>query len=125
MRTAQHLYETVIKHLRQQKVKSAVITSTKPDGSCEYTCKYRDYTGCKCAVGCLIPDIEYSQKMEGKDVVDLINSDLLNTLRAAEFYKHAKLLLALQAVHDQKPIVEWEKWFRMIGDDLKLKYPKP
>ena len=57
------------------------------------TCVYRAPNGLKCAVGCLIPDDEYSKDMEGNYVVDLqwaISSGL-----------DLELLSYLQYIHDE------------------------
>ena len=121
MRSAQQIYETVVKHQRKQGQKSHLKLS---DGN--YSCRYRDPEGRKCAIGCLIPDIEYVKEMEGKDVGDLISGNLLNLLRSAEFYRHRKLLDGLQKIHDKaNSFDEWERQWRMLADDMQLKYPKP
>lgn len=125
MRTAQQLFEISVKHLRKQGQKSFRFLPPDEKLGEMYQSRYRSNDGMMCAIGVLIPDIEYRPEMEGKDVGDLINGNLLITMRAAEFYKHRRLLDALQKVHDQKPIPEWEKQWRMVADDLMLKYPKP
>jgi hypothetical protein len=125
MRTAQQLYEIVVKHLRKQGQKSHKVLSTKDGVVVEYKCLYRDAEGNRCPVGCLIPDYLYKPEMESKLLLELLNSNLIPTGLAAELYAHRNLLLLLQDTHDNKPIHEWEKFFRMIADDHKLKYPKP
>lgn len=124
MRTAQQLYETSIKHLRKQGQKSFRMLPPDEKLGEMYQSRYRS-DGMMCAIGVLIPDIEYRPEMEGKDVGDLISKDLLITMRAAEFYKNRRLLDGLQKIHDTKPIAEWEKQWRMLADDMHLKYPKP
>lgn len=125
MRSAQQLYEISIKHLRRQGQKSFRMLPPDEKLGEMYQSRYRSSDGMMCAIGVLIPDIEYRPDMEGKDVGDLINGELLITQRAAEFYKNRRLLDGLQKIHDTKPIAEWEKQWRMLAEDMLLKYPKP
>lgn len=121
MRTAQQLYETVVLHQRKQGQKSHVKLA---EG--DYSCRYRGSDGRKCAIGCLIPDDVYKPAMEGGDVSDIIAKDLLPLNLAAEFHKNLRLLSLLQKIHDESNSFEdWEKQWRMVADDFKLKYPKP
>jgi len=125
VRTAQQLFEISVNHLRQQKQKSFVALFSNELGVTQYDCRYISPDGHHCAIGILIPDTEYKKEMEGKLVSDLINDNFLSVERSAEFYKHKRLLNALQDIHDRKPISEWEKQWRMLAADLHLKYPKP
>jgi hypothetical protein len=122
MRTAQQLFDTSVKHLRQQKQKSYVALFSNETGITQYDCRYTSDEGHHCAIGILIPPAEYKKEMEGQLVNDLIAGNLLTTERSAEFYKHKQLLSCLQDIHDRKPISEWEKQWRMLADDLRLKY---
>jgi hypothetical protein len=121
MRSAQELFETVVLHCRKQGEKAHVKL-----GEGDYSCRYRDPMGRKCAIGCLIPDDVYKPAMEGGDVGDIIAKDLLPLSLAAEFYKNLRLLSALQKVHDQSnTFADWERQWRMVAEDFKLRYPKP
>lgn len=120
MRTAQEIYETVVTHLRKQGCKSV-----RPADNLNYICMYRSPDGMKCAVGCLIPDTEYSDNMESKDVRDLLSLYFLSPERLKEFTTHKLLLSALQDIHDNKPIFVWEAQWRMLADDFGLKYLQP
>jgi hypothetical protein len=124
MRSAQQLYEISVKHLRKQKQKSFRMLPPDEKLGEMYQSRYRSNDGMMCAIGVLIPDIEYRPEMEGKDVSDLLKDNLLILMRAAEFHKHRRLLDGLQKIHDTKPIAEWEKHWRMLADDMLLKYPK-
>ena len=119
MRTSQKLFDTVVEHLRKQKQKSFVYFDFLKE---EYLCMYRSPEGHKCAIGCLIPDSEYSNDMEGRDLNDLLKLNLLVEETHYEFEKHKILLLALQNIHDNKKIEDWEKEFRMLAADFKLQY---
>ena len=52
----QEMYDLMMAHLRNQKVRS----ETKSG------CMYRGPNGLKCAIGALIPDSMYNEKMEGR-----------------------------------------------------------
>ena len=82
------IYSQVRTHLLTQKAKS-----TSP----ENTCVYRSPLGYKCAVGCLIPDEDYSPIMEGIGVVS-----------KADGHGFWGLLKVLQHVHDVYDTFEWE-----------------
>lgn len=121
MRTAQELFETVVLHQRKQAEKSHIALS---EGG--FSCRYRDPEGRSCAIGCLIPNDAYKPEMEGGDVGDLIKKDLLPVTLAAEFFKNMRLLSTLQKIHDQSlALTDWERQWRMVADDYKLRYPKP
>lgn len=59
-------------------------------------CAYRGDDGAKCAVGCLIADDEYSDRMEGLAAADVAEEGLL----PERLTPHVKLLTALQNAHD-------------------------
>src|SRR5579864_478770 len=100
MRTAQKLYETVVKHLRKQGLKAHKVLKQKEGVVVEYACLYHTADHYSCAIGCLIPFSIYNPKMENKTLLELINSNLLPTELAAEFYAHRNLLALLQDTHD-------------------------
>ena len=93
--TAQEIYDKVLFALRRQGRASGFNS-----GSCEEMCAYRSHDDCKCAVGHLIEDADYTDRMEGMRVASLIERfpklnclkehvDLLTTLHpetAAEVY---------------------------------------
>jgi hypothetical protein len=117
MRTAQQLFETSVACLRTQGQKSFIGDMDN------YSCRYRGSDDCKCAVGCLIMDREYHEKMEGLLVHELITSGLLTVERRDEFHKHQALLSNLQHIHDNKPILTWEKQWSMLAEDHYLTLP--
>ena len=75
------------------------------DGSC----RYKTPDGLKCAVGCLIPDELYNEKMEGS-MVNRISEEL-------EFLKpHVPMLMGLQLIHDNEEYWD-EKGINKAGRD--------
>lgn len=89
--TKQEIFDTVVKHLAQQKRRS-VIPNTN-------ICMYRSEEGLKCAIGCLIPDEEYNPEMENKAASRIVKS-------ADNILGMNNLLDALQAAHDNNTNVE-------------------
>lgn len=63
--TNQEAFDTVVRHLRSQNRQATW------DGNCVY----RSEAGTSCAVGCLIPADQYTPKMEGYSVGELVRGD--------------------------------------------------
>ena len=84
--TPQQLFDHVVSHLRGMEEQSNKGLGT--------ACAYRGINGAKCAIGACIADEDYSEKMEGKCIEDVIDS----------FFPDAKHLRdlcdSLQVVHD-------------------------
>ena len=103
----QHLFDTMVNHLRQQDGRSRLAHAAQ--------CAYRGADGAMCAVGCLISDGEYCPTMEGSgiqrlELADGIPSDTL------------QLLIDLQMTHDQTSVQFWEDDFALISRKFNLKY---
>lgn len=64
--TDQEIFDHVAKHLLKQGRQSR-----DPDTG---ECRYRGPDGTMCAVGCLIPDGEYTPALEGKSALDLFST---------------------------------------------------
>lgn len=115
--TPQELYDTVVLHLRKQNCKAE-----KND-----TCQYRQKSGdiiLKCAVGCLIPDEEYSTLFEGRTISGLLDESFLpfpKTLKKL-LIDHIDLLIDLQLTHDEFPIYQWEDRFKIIAKKNNLQW---
>jgi hypothetical protein len=103
--TQQQVFDQVAKHLLTQNAKSL--------GLDDQACKYRDYSGHKCAAGCLIDDDEYTYKLEDCGWRVLVLSD-----RVPE--THQYLITSLQSVHDQQTVQEWPKFLRGVASQYKL-----
>jgi len=104
--TNQEVFDKVVAHLKAQGKQSL-----KGD-----SCKYRGSMGMKCAVGCLIPDEEYSSELEGKTVrsPELVNLPSLRHL-------NLELLWDLQGVHDRCDPPNWETKLLKVAKRFKLK----
>lgn len=90
--TSQEVFDYIIKHLRNQGERA---TDNKNG------CVYRSDRGLACAIGCLIPDSEYNEFMEG------LSFDQLSRENESEewfiklgFGKHYDLLDTMQSFHD-------------------------
>lgn len=100
---AQTIFDTVCTHLYAQKKPAFVFegVNNRP------VCAYRGDNGTSCAVGCLIPDEEYYDGMEGSGVTTLFNGSLsAERLHHSKrpvmtaLSKHVSLLSDLQDAHD-------------------------
>lgn len=108
--TAQEIFNTVAAHLLRQGRKAEGY-GTQPG------CAYRSNDGDKCAVGCLIPDDDYSIELEGAVVTPNLLEDtdrlafrekfLKDVLIRLGLLKHVHLLRSLQAIHDDKEPAMW------------------
>lgn len=120
MRTAQQIFDTVVKWLRQQGCQS------KAD---DESCFYRGPAGLKCAVGILLPDSAYNLLMEGNTVLDLVRENKarhwLPDDLANEFTTHMNLLMDLQHAHDSSLPINWEIGFQEIAYEHGLTYTPP
>lgn len=90
----QQTFETVARHLFAQGKRSM---RPAPD---EGTCAYRGEDGCKCAIGVLIPDDQYTEGMEYNTVfgLEVYWSQMPEWMRSREGILLAK---RLQEAHDQ------------------------
>lgn len=92
--TAQEVFDQVRDHLLQQNEKSEkfLLDNNSP------TCAYRGDDNRMCAAGCLIGDDEYNPSMEGNLYTDLPQTPA----------EHKELINALQGVHDEWDVDQWE-----------------
>ena len=90
----QEVFDKVVKHLKTQKVKSM------KDGICVYRTK-KNCQILKCAVGCLIPKKDYSEKFEENPANDLIM--VFNYKNKYINDETIDLLIDLQDFHDNEP----------------------
>jgi hypothetical protein len=115
------VFKTVAEHLHRQGMRAV---DTKND-----VCRYRGPDGTACAVGVLIPDADYSEKIEGASVIRLLEARCFWTdrVRALEAALTANgftaadypLLKALQQVHDTRAEGEvsydWDTMYSRLG----------
>ena len=97
--TDQQIFDKVAKHLLSQMEESKDETS----------CLYRGPDGLKCAIGCLIPDHLYSEKMEELDVYGLFSDfgDAMEQIGLRNSYETYQLLTSLQIIHDAFSVEQW------------------
>jgi len=115
---SQEVFDFVVNHLRLQNAKSVEDVE-------EGRCLYRGPEGRKCAVGCLIPDKNYSPYMEGRNIIAIACEGTLSYETQKLFVEHGNLLFGLQQVHDHSPIEEWESKFQLIAQKNRLIYTPP
>lgn len=95
--TEQEVFNIVINHLKEQKEKSSSIT-----GNCRYKFETDEKT-LKCAVGVLIEDEDYHEKLEGKTVHNTTIGSLVPK-------RHFEMLARLQRYHDEKGCISYESY---------------
>ncbi len=102
-KSPQAVFDKIVAHLRQQEE----LSTTQRAG-----CAYRGVEGRSCAAGCLIPDSEYSESMEGVMSHNLV------------FFQDwppatKRLISDLQNLHD-RGVLYWEPGFGHIANEHKL-----
>jgi hypothetical protein len=116
--TPQEVFDIVVGHLRKQGCKSI----GKFGG-----CKYLTDDGKMCAIGCLIKSDEYSPKMEGHVLFDLISMHMecVPDSLKERLAPHKSLLNHFMRVHDFVAVELWESAFQGIAKELSLTYTAP
>lgn len=112
----QEVFDTVIAHLRQQKVQAKL----------RMGCAYRGANGTKCAFGVLIPDELYRPSMEGKTAETVCEQ--YHEVGGLFPQEVRPLLAGLQALHDDHDTFD-NHWFedhaRAIARERGLTYTAP
>lgn len=112
----QELFTRVVTHLRLQGKQSMT-----PD---HVICAYRGADGTSCAVGCLIPDDQYSDAIEGNNIISLAyRDDCPQILKDLMGEGHKDLLHELQAIHDDFRPTDWEQEFSFLAKQYELTMP--
>lgn len=115
MENAQEVYDKIVTHLRAQGKKAIL-----DNGVCVYR------LGClKCAIGCLITDEEYDERMEGGGVRDLIWNDFTPKRIMDLLNEHYALCLEMQRIHDNEAVEKWEDYFQIAANHFNLIYTPP
>jgi hypothetical protein len=89
--TKQDIFDTVVHHLFKQGKKAR---------GCDHLCSYRGDDKTSCAVGCLVPDNLYTEKMEGRGVIHLFCMEDFKAIADHLGEDNKQLLYSLQRVHD-------------------------
>jgi hypothetical protein len=111
---AQSIFDEVVAHLRKQNARSF----RNENGLVR--CLYRSDDGLKCAVGCLIPDNEYTPEMEKWMVLSVV--EMLSKPLQTKLGRHLDLLKRLQHIHDDIEVGCWEDKFAMVSDVYGLAF---
>lgn len=111
--TNQEAFEKMVLHLRKQGAKATVVP-----GRGLSSCMYRAPNGFRCAVGCLIPDDEYSPDFERASVSCIVGK--VPSLDGVSM----NLLIAMQHVHDNHEVYAWEAQFSDVAECYGLKLPE-
>jgi len=110
MSLKQELFDRISKHLLNQNERSEALVRG--------ACRYRGDNGLKCAVGAIIPDKKYSEKIEGSSVY---SSDVAQCLPIRyQGGNSLKFLLKLQKLHDQTAVHLWKDGLKEIAKDEGL-----
>ena len=121
MPSYQETFDTVVAHLRRQRAK-AEIRGSSPG---EKICVYRAPDGKRCAAGCLIPDDRYEPSFEYTVVggTEATHNNRANavTLLMEELGHDINLVKALQSVHDDAEVAQWEGRLEQIAEDFGLR----
>ncbi len=111
--TEQQLFDTIVNHLRAQGRKS-LNEDGKP--------AYRGVNGCRCPIGAMLLDNDYSPKMENNTVIQLLGGKLLSKKLIKEWEPHQYFLQRLQYVHDHVDVDMWESNFEWIAREYGLNH---
>lgn len=99
--TGQEVFDFIAHHLLTQNEKALHI---EEDGeqNCKYRLKKEDGTVLRCAAGCLIPDEDYKDEIEGEKWVAAIEKMKITD-------KHNSIISGLQSIHDFQKVEVWER----------------
>lgn len=115
MLTKQAIYDRVKTHL---------LTQMKKAKNSLDDCAYRADDGCKCAIGCLIPDHLYKSEWDREqlgivtlfnrlDPIDIFGEELANDV-------HIGFMMDLQSIHDLVEIKNWAESLEEFARDHSL-----
>ena len=98
-----------------EKVREHLLTQGEAAVSSDNSCMYKMHSGLQCAVGCLISDEAYSEKLEGKMVeMELVQEALSKSgIELSNDVIH--MLADLQCMHDDEEVETWPKHLDEIG----------
>ena len=110
----QHVYDTMVNHLRQQKTRAV-----NENGNC----RYKTANGSMCAVGCLIADDEYDPELERLSLENTINFLMDGKAQPSRF---KPLLWHIRQIHDDiETVTRWEPAFKLLAAEFDLIYTEP
>ena len=110
MSLKQELFDRISKHLLNQNERSIEHISG--------VCRYRGDNGLKCAVGAIISDKKYSEKIEERTVY---TSSVIECLPVRyQGVGSINFIGKLQKLHDQFPVDLWKQRLEEIAKDENL-----
>lgn len=110
MSLKQELFDRISKHLLKQNERSIEHISG--------ACRYRGDNGLKCAVGAIISDKKYSEKIEGRTVY---TSSVIECLPVRyQGVGSISFIGKLQRLHDQTAVHLWKDGLKEIAKDEGL-----
>src|SRR4051812_34996113 len=109
--TNQEAFDKVVRHL---------LTQNKGSRNTE-TCLYRGPDGLMCAVGCLIPDDQYTPALDG-DGIGAEVSEIIDSVPALAGLD-LDLLTDLQVVHDSSSVEDWRHELLKVANKHDLAMP--
>jgi len=116
--TPQKLFDDIVTFQRKQGEKSIKLV-----GKITRLCMYRHPDGLRCAVGCVLPDKLYKEKMEKESVETLFQGfpEVENYFGSENKY----LLSDMQRVHDSSDVPYWEEKWAEVASTHNLIYTAP
>ena len=122
MPSNQETFDTVVAHLRRQGSKA----QSRDPTSGVISCLYRAPDGKRCAAGCLIPDDRYEPALELSAVGGTAEANHYGsnevTLLIEQLGHDIELVAALQSVHDNSDVADWEAALERLATDFGLRY---
>jgi hypothetical protein len=116
----QEIFDECSEHLLKQNRKSIAES---------VGCLYRDDNGLTCAIGCFITEEEYDPNMEEENIdgptfISFFEKDYNHLKNKVKELKNMSLLMALQAVHDNHDVEDWEISLKEVAEEFSLKIKK-
>lgn len=101
----QEIFDKVSNHLLTQNKKSVDINFSDKSKYCRYK-----FGNLKCAAGCLIPDIDYHESIEGQSV-----NKVAYFIESGYTLDERSLIRKLQKIHDSFPESSWKSELKKLG----------
>lgn len=115
-RLKQKIFNKVVRHLLKQNKKSLKYDNI--------TCAYRGKDGVQCAIGCLIPDEDYTKAMDiHPDIILNYPNKISSFLKEKGYMKSfedQEFLIGLQGIHDSYDIYYWRTQLVSFGKEHNL-----
>jgi hypothetical protein len=129
--------EVFSKVWERSKIKARAVAEGSSNGACLYrgVSELDQKTPLPCFAGALITDAEYSDAMEYNSFADLISKRDYEPYGTPEygqlkwpalqrFFGVSRFVQALQQIHDNSAVEEWEDQLRLLADSEDLQVPE-